>query len=480
MPRPTINPEQLEERFRAARRMPELLQICDQVRTALRQVSDAMDDDGTSDGDQSEYEHIFATLKGLLDRIGTKISRQALVDDLDRRQAGIPLGGTGDRQWDQRLVEYRIAAAIFATLGPDSGVDAGPERETSAELARRAGVKPHGFYVPRAALSLRLRDCPPDLVRRIETRDVISTTTAGGGSIIPTVIDPQQWIDPLRAATRIRSLGATVISDLSANLDLPRMSKSASSGWFAENTPIIRTNQEFDAVELRPRHVGGIVEWSRNMAQQAIAPGIEAVVRRDLAMVLAEAVDTAAIAGAGDGVEPLGIITDPAVPFLPAAAPTYDGLVDLSNLLALNNALEGSLGWLSDATVRGQLLKLADGIQRPFGLDLLFQNFRYEFSNLATSVANPHPIIFGDFSNLVIGEWSFIDVLTNPFEGEAFSRGNILVRAAATIDVVKRWPQSFAWMGTTEPPPPPTTQSGGITNTGTITPPASRSRSASA
>ena len=135
----------------------------------------------------------------------------------------------------------------------------------------------------------------------------------------------------------------------------------------------------FDDVPLRPRHMGAIVEVSRNMLQQS-TPDIEAIVRNDLAQVLARGVDAAAIQGAGTAIEPLGIITDPLCGTLAAAAPDYDLLVDLTSLLATANALEGSLGWLANASrVRGALLKMKDLYNRPYGLEVLFQGFPYAF-----------------------------------------------------------------------------------------------------
>jgi HK97 family phage major capsid protein len=46
--------------------------------------------------------------------------------------------------------------------------------------------------------------------------------------------------------------------------------------------------------------MGAIVEISRNMLQQS-TPDVEAIVRNDLAQVLARGVDAAAIQGAGMG-----------------------------------------------------------------------------------------------------------------------------------------------------------------------------------
>ena len=163
---------------------------------------------------------------------------------------------------------------------------------------------------------------------------------------------------------------------------------------------------------------------------------------------MARGVDAAAIQGAG-GIEPLGIITDPLTGTVTAGAPTYETLVDLSSKLADANALEGSLGWLANSKVRGGLLKLLNLMGMPYGLDVLFQGFPYAFSNLATgTVAQENPIIFANWNDLVIGMWSEIDLLINPYEADAYSKGNVLIRGAMTIDIAKRHPESFAWMST--------------------------------
>ena len=76
-------------------------------------------------------------------------------------------------------------------------------------------------------------------------------------------------------------------------------------------------------------------------------------------------------------------------------------MVDLTSLLAAANALEGSLGWLANATVRGALLKIKDTMLRPYGLDVMFQGFPYVFSNLAAgTVTEENPIIFANWNDL--------------------------------------------------------------------------------
>lgn len=449
--RTRANPAQLRQDYQQATTLPKLLACQAAIRQAMNDTSDDLD---AGDGeDQAQLQALWTQLQALFSEVGDRILRQAERDEYERRQQGIPIGGeAGDAQWNRRLVEYRITRAIAGSAGQALGtVDWGPERETSQELARRSEIKPTGFLVPLAALSLRVRDCPPHLLRRIEQRQITSTLPAGGpgGALIATVLDPSQYVDALRPAMAVRQLGARVIGDLTANLNLPALTQPTGSAWFAENSPITTYDEQFADIPLRPRHCGAILEVSRNMLQQS-TPDIEMVVRDDLAKVLARAVDTAAISGAGTAIEPQGIISDPTTPSLPAAAPSYDGLVDLTGLLATANALDGSLGWLGDANVRSALLKLKDSYARPYGLDLLFQGYPYVFSNLASGSATvTNPIIFGNWNDLVIGMWSELDILTNPYDSAAYSKGNMLLRGACTIDIARRHVPSFAYMSAT-------------------------------
>jgi HK97 family phage major capsid protein len=107
-----------------------------------------------------------------------------------------------------------------------------------------------------------------------------------------------QYIDVLRPAMAVRQAGARVLSGLTSNLRLPRMTQSGTPGWFAENSPIPTTDETFDDITLTPHHDGAIVEVTRNMLQQS-NPEVEAIVRNDLALKLANDVDRAALAGTG-------------------------------------------------------------------------------------------------------------------------------------------------------------------------------------
>ena len=77
------------------------------------------------------------------------------------------------------------------------------------------------------------------------------------------------------------------------------------------------------------------------------------------------------------------------------------------------------------------------------------QGYPFGFTNLATDATNAYPLIFGNWNDLVIGFWSEIDLLVNPYSDSAFSMGNVQLRGAMTLDIALRHPESFAWCALT-------------------------------
>ena len=124
---------------------------------AMRQVSDAMDDDDNGDNGDAELTALFTQLKALVEEIDSRITRQATMEQgVDRRAAGNPLGTTGDAQWDRQRCENSVSSARSPRRSA-SRVDAGREQEGAAKgLARRSGRRLRGHRgAARGAVSPR-------------------------------------------------------------------------------------------------------------------------------------------------------------------------------------------------------------------------------------------------------------------------------------------------------------------------------------
>lgn len=413
----------------------EILARRDAIRVELRGILEQHPDGNLPDEVRQRADAIEAEAT----RLNDAERRQVVADELDRRAAGTPVGGTGDRNLDREMRSFSLRRAIASQL-PGASVDAGRERELSAEVARRAGRPFAGMAVPMSVFQ-----------ERVEQRTL--TSGAGGGALIATNLDDGQYIDRLRAALVIRRLGARMISGLVGNLDIPRLTTSAASGWVAENSALTFSDAAFDKVSLRPKHAGCISELSRNMLMQD-SPDIELLIRDDMARVLAQTLDIAAITGTGASNQPLGILNTVGIGSVAlatnGAALAYANVVDLMGQLQDQNAEAGSFAFLSNYKVRRAAQKLVTTQGQPLGEDVVFQNTPRAFtsnvpSNLAKGTGTGlSALIYGNWSDLLIGLWSELDILVNPYESVAYSKGNIQIRAMMTVDIEVRHPQSFA------------------------------------
>lgn len=381
----------------------------------------------------------FTTAETELRAVDAKLERQRLIDEAERRASGTPLHG--DAKLEQELRNFSMVRAMAMQAGI-GGHDFGLEREMQGELAKRSGRAPEGVLVPMEVF---------------EQRVMTTTTPSGavGGNLIATELHSERFFDRLRSSLKVKSLGATVLSGLTGNVDIPGLKDSVSAGWVAENSALSSTDAGFRKVSLTPKHAGGLTEISRNMLLQA-SPDVEQLVRNDFAQVLATIVDTAAIAGTGTSNQPTGILNTAGIGSLAmgtnGAAWTADASRDLIGKVDIPDAPNTSRGFLSTNKVKVATSKIKDGQGNymGFGPDGVFAGERVEFSsNVPSNLTKGSgtglsAVIYGNWSDLIIGYWSAFDLLVNPFESTAYAKGNVSVRAMLTCDIAVRYAESFA------------------------------------
>lgn len=384
----------------------------------------------------------FDTLKAEAAKVEASITRQATLDELERRATGTPISGTGDHTFDDEVRQFSLVKAIAAASG--MSVDAGREREISAELERRSGRKAQGIMVPMAALEQRVLTTalPAD---------------GAGSNLVSMDHRGDLFVDALRQRLVIRRLGARVISGLVGNLEIPNLKASASTGWVAENSALTASDPKFGSITMNPRHAGGIVEMSRQMLLQS-SPDVEALVRADLSAVLAEAVDKVAVVGGGAN-EPTGILATSGIGDVAigttGGALTWDKVNDLMAELEIDNADEGNLAFLTNAKVRNaarKALKVSGDASGGFiwSEPNALAGYPAAVTNLVPSDlvkstgTGLSALIFGNFQDLILGFWSELDLLVNPYESTAYAKGNVSVRAMMTLDLAVRHTESFA------------------------------------
>ncbi len=342
--------------------------------------------------------------------------------------------------------QYSVRKAILYKMGQISEKEAGLELEASRAIADKLGKPPEGIYIPT-------RDIAWD------TRATYAAGAPGtGGATIETDLLSENFIEALRSQLVIRKLGATILSGLEGNVDIPRQATVAGTGWVGEAAITPQFESTFDKISLTPKTVATRSIYTRNMLLQS-SIDIEAFIRDDLVKGISLEIDRAAINGNGIGGQPLGIVNYPGVNAVViganGGAPTWQNIVDLESRVATADALNGTCYYLTNSKVRGKLKTTEKA--NATGM-FIWENDRNmgnmgSVNGYGAAVTNQVPgnltkgtgtnlsiAIFGDFSSVIIGEWGILDIMPNQF-GTGYEQGNVQVRAMQSVDVNLRRPQ---------------------------------------
>ena len=254
--------------------------------------------------------------------------------------------------------------------------------------------------------------------------------------------------------------GATMITGLQGNVSIPKRATSSTAEWFGADDAdaISESVGSFGTVAMTPKSIGVYSKFSRLMQLQS-TPQIEQLIRSDFLELIGSGIDAAAIAGTGSSSQPTGILSQSGTTVLAlgtnGAALSLDNLLTLKKNVAAANADDGTSCYLINPKVESALsqLKNSDGLYHlnPYDLPLGEQRFAGRRMLVSTNVPsnlskgsgnNLSAAIYGRFSDLLIGQWSGIEIETDIYSD--FAKGTVGVRALATIDIAVRHGESFS------------------------------------
>jgi len=278
---------------------------------------------------------------------------------------------------------------------------------------------------------------PVDVMRR----DLTVGTATAGGNLVETELDSANFIDLLRNASALDQAGATVLTGLSGNVNIPRQSGAATAYWVAESGSPTESQQTIDQVALTPKTCGAFTDFSRKLMIQS-SIDVENMVRGDLAKVLALEIDRVGLYGSGSSNQPLGLkdTTGVLTEDFSANTPTFAEVVALESDVSGANALLGSPVYVMNAAMAGSLKTATkDSGSGQFILQGGEVNgYRAVISNQVAS----NDLWFGNFSDLIIAYFSGLDLMVDPFTGS--TSGTVRVVALQDVDIAARHGASFS------------------------------------
>lgn len=350
---------------------------------------------------------------------------------------------------DKEIRSFSFVKAMRALANPQdrrAQDEAAFEFAASEAAAKKEGRTSRGLMVP---------------VDVLYKRDITTSTASGtakGGNLVATDLLASSFIDVLRNKMVLNTLGAQFLTGLQGNVAIPRKTAASSAYWVAENVaPTESTNAPaFDQVTMTPKTLGAYVDISRRLMLQS-SLDIENLVRNDLAASIAVAMDGAAIAGSGSN-KPTGVLNTSGIGSVTlgtnGGAPTWAMVTNLVREVDIDNALNGAAAFLTNGQVKAKLSntsKQTSGVEGNFilGPDV---NTLYGYplvvsqqvpANLSKGTgSNLSAMIFGVWSELLIGQWSGIDLMADPYTGS--NAGTVRIVAFHDCDFAVRHPESFA------------------------------------
>jgi HK97 family phage major capsid protein len=205
---------------------------------------------------------------------------------------------------------------------------------------------------------------------------------------------------------------------------------------------------------MSPKTVGAYTDMSRRLIIQS-SIDVENFVKTDLAKVLALAVDLAGLSGPGTGNQPAGILASTSIGSSTAGAaggaPSWAQVVALETVVAVANADVPNSAYLLNAVTRGKLKTVQKGTNLPFiwESDNTLNGYRTVVSNQlrsnltkGTTTGSLSEMLFGNFSDYIIGMWGGLDLMVDPYAGA--TAGTLRVIVLQDVDVKMRHDESFA------------------------------------
>ena len=319
----------------------------------------------------------------------------------------------------------------------------GLEAEVNDEIAKNVGRAARGFYAPESFWGGK--------------RDLTVGTNSAGGFLKPTEHLGDQFVDALRSRLVFNELGSRFMSGLTGDVAIPKLATGVSAGFVAENGATSEVNAVFSQITMSPKSLGAFTDVSRLLMIQS-DPSVEQIVRDDLLNAIAQKVEDVAIEG-GASNEPTGITGTSGIGSVAigtnGGALTWAKVTDLVKEVEIDNAaINGNtLAYLTNPKVKSHLASTSKvaSTDSVMLLDAPW-NSLYGYNLAVTNnvpsdltkgtLTTASAMIFGDFSQLMIGLFSTPDVLIDPYT--AGSSGAVRIRVMQEIDVAVRHAQSFA------------------------------------
>ena len=261
------------------------------------------------------------------------------------------------------------------------------------------------------------------------------TVTAEHDDVIETEFE--NLLAPLRAKNVLANAGAKYLSNLVGDVQVPIMGAS-SVGWAGEVADAADGASGFTSVTLSPKRLTAYIDISKQfLAQDSI--DAENMIKQDLVNAISTKLEETILgAASGSTTQPEGIFHAIPMSASTSAITAYSGVCDAESVVEDSNILGQPVYVMSNK---------AKAVFRAMPKSSKSTQLVYEGGELdgtpvfSTSNISDKKFIYGDFSNLVIGNWGGIDLTVDPYTKAAAGQVRLVINAFFDAKVVR--PEAF-------------------------------------
>jgi HK97 family phage major capsid protein len=356
----------------------------------------------------------FDALQTEIDSLAGEITRAEQFEANQRSITGAPvdtsLGGGEQREMQKIVNTFSISKALRGTI--DQNLD-GAEAEINAIGQKE--LRENGRSHARGSFSI------PSVMLRADAHTITEDSGANGGKL--KVGDSVRFVNPLIPKLVLENLGATFLTGLSGDVVLPTATDFNFS-WLAETATASSSKVGFDGPKLSPKRLAGVGLISNQLLMQS-AVSADALIVSLMSEGIRRGFEDAAINGASGGNNPVGLLGMSGI--LAAAGttdvvPTHALLAELRGLIDVENSTEENLGYLINPRLYALLETITKdaGSGRFLAENGLVAGYNTGKTSLVKKIAaagqvpDLYPVIFGDFSQMFIGQFGAINVVVDP------------------------------------------------------------------
>lgn len=307
--------------------------------------------------------------------------------------------------------EFRLIKAIN-DIANNRSVDETAQAvvKAGAEEMRKAGVSYGGqIQLPTSELRTAI------------------TVTAEGEDVVATEI--YDILEPLRAKNVLVAAGAKFITGLVGDVQVPSMS-AGNVTWEGETASAKDGGQTFTAVKLSPKRLTAYVDISKQFLVQD-SKSAEALIRQDIINAINSKLEATILGSAvGTTTQPAGIFNGKSK----ATIASFKDVCDLEAKIEDANVI-GECKYVMSNKAKAALRNMAKSAK---STELVMEGGAIDGTAvLNTSNVEEQNVVYGDFSNLAIGQWGSIDLLVDPYTKAADGQVRLVVNAFFDAKVLR-------------------------------------------